>query len=130
MTHLFLVHGGQMSKWVHLMPFLVLQKLSNVTLIQRKVKHKHRILNNNYAFFFNKVNLGVGAYRTDEGKPFVLDSVKRAEQMIASENLDKEYAPISGIPEFCQASAKLAFGENSPVVKDQLVCQYIKIFIY
>ena len=67
------------------------------------------------------VNLGVGAYRSDEGKPFVLESVKKAEQAIAKENLDKEYAPISGVAEFCQASAKLAFGDNSPVIKDQLV---------
>jgi aspartate aminotransferase, mitochondrial len=67
------------------------------------------------------VNLGVGAYRTDEGKPFVLESVKKAEKLIDSENLDKEYAGIIGLPEFCQASAKLAFGDNSPVIKDQLV---------
>ncbi len=72
-------------------------------------------------FVFCKVNLGVGAYRTDEGKPFVLESVKKAEHLIASENLDKEYAPISGVAEFCQASAKLAFGDNSTVVKNQLV---------
>ena len=69
------------------------------------------------------VNLGVGAYRTDEGKPFVLESVKKAEQAIASENLDKEYAPISGLPEFCQASAKLAFGDKSPVIQNQSVNQ-------
>lgn len=66
-----------------------------------------------------KINLGVGAYRTDEGKPFVLESVKKAEQLIANENLDKEYAPISGLPEFCQASAKLAFGDKSPVIQNQ-----------
>ena len=65
--------------------------------------------------------MGVGAYRTDEGKPFVLESVKKAEKLIEKDNLDKEYAPISGIPEFCQASAKLAFGDNSKVIKDQLV---------
>lgn len=71
--------------------------------------------------FFYKVNLGVGAYRTDEGKPYVLDCVKKAEQQLASENLDKEYAPIGGLADFCQASAKLAFGDKSTVVKDQLV---------
>ncbi len=65
--------------------------------------------------------MGVGAYRTDEGKPFVLQSVQKAEQLIADEHLDKEYAPISGVLEFCQASAKLAFGDNSPVIKNQLV---------
>lgn len=67
-----------------------------------------------------KINLGVGAYRTDEGKPFILDSVKRAEQLVAQDNLDKEYAPIAGVAEFCQASAKLAFGDDSRVVRDQL----------
>ncbi len=71
--------------------------------------------------FFCKVNLGVGAYRTDDGKPFVLESVKKAEQSIANDGLDKEYAPISGVLDFCQASAKLAFGDNSRVIKDQLV---------
>lgn len=71
--------------------------------------------------FLFEVNLGVGAYRTDEGKPFVLESVKKAEQLIANENLDKEYAPISGLPEFCQASAKLAFGDKSPVIQNQSV---------
>ena len=65
--------------------------------------------------------MGVGAYRTDEGKPFVLESVKKAEQLIANEHLDKEYAPISGLPEFCQASAKLAFGDKSPVIQNQSV---------
>lgn len=35
--------------------------------------------------------------------------------------MDKEYAGIVGIPEFCSAAAKLAFSENSVVIKDQLV---------
>jgi len=74
--------------------------------------------------------LGVGAYWTDEGKPFVLESVKKAEQLIASENLDKEYAPISGLADFCQASAKLAFGDNSPVIKNQLVWKTMNCFLF
>ncbi len=51
----------------------------------------------------NKINLGVGAYRDDNGKPFVLESVKRAEQLLANEKLDKEYTQITGVPEFCDA---------------------------
>ncbi|CAF0734018.1 unnamed protein product [Didymodactylos carnosus] len=66
-----------------------------------------------------KVNLGVGAYRTDEGKPWVLESVRQAEATILKENLDKEYAAISGLAEFCQASARLAFGDDSDVIKNQ-----------
>ena len=37
------------------------------------------------------------------------------------EGLDHEYAPISGFPKFTEASAKLAFGDNSRVIKDKLV---------
>ncbi|XP_048756263.2 aspartate aminotransferase, mitochondrial-like [Ostrea edulis] len=65
-----------------------------------------------------KINLGVGAYRDDNGKPFVLECVKRAEQKMLQEKLDKEYAPISGTADFCLESAKLAFGENSVVIKE------------
>ncbi|RWS11706.1 aspartate aminotransferase-like protein [Dinothrombium tinctorium] len=67
-----------------------------------------------------KINLGVGAYRDDEGKPYVLPSVKQAEEALMSKNLDKEYAPISGIPDFCKAAAVLAFGEHSPVIQQKL----------
>ncbi|XP_013413300.1 aspartate aminotransferase, mitochondrial isoform X2 [Lingula anatina] len=65
-----------------------------------------------------KMNLGVGAYRGDDGKPFVLPSVKKAEKMIVEANMDKEYAGIIGIPEFGKAAIALALGENNPVLAD------------
>lgn len=68
-----------------------------------------------------KINLGVGAYRDDNGKPYVLGSVRKAEALVEKENLDKEYAPISGLPEFNTASAKLVFGDDSPVIANGLV---------
>jgi len=40
---------------------------------------------------------------------------------MAAANLDHEYAPIGGIGDFCTLAAKLAFGENSSVIKDKLV---------
>lgn len=64
-----------------------------------------------------KMNLGVGAYRDDNGKPYVLPSVRKAEAQIAGKNLDKEYLPIGGLADFCKASAELALGENSEVLK-------------
>jgi len=67
-----------------------------------------------------KMNLGVGAYRDDAGQPFVLPSVHKAEQNIMAKNLNKEYAAIGGEPEFCAEAAKLAFGDNSPVIKEGL----------
>ena len=70
----------------------------------------------------NKINLGVGAYRDDNSKPYVLECVKRAEDALHKENLDKEYTLISGIAEFSSASAKLAFGEDSQIIKNGLVC--------
>ncbi|KAK2094841.1 Aspartate aminotransferase, mitochondrial [Saguinus oedipus] len=57
-----------------------------------------------------KMNLGVGAYRDDNGKPYVLPSVRKVEAQIAAKSLDKEYLPIGGLAEFCKASAQLALG--------------------
>jgi aspartate aminotransferase, mitochondrial len=68
----------------------------------------------------NKINLGVGAYRDDNGKPYVLESVKRAEQLLAKENLDKEYTQITGVQEFCDASVRLLLGSDSHIVKNKL----------
>ncbi|CAJ0592893.1 unnamed protein product [Cylicocyclus nassatus] len=66
----------------------------------------------------NKMNLGVGAYRDDQGKPFVLPSVQEAEHQIMAEHLNKEYAGIAGIPEFTKVAARLALGESSEVLKE------------
>lgn len=41
-----------------------------------------------------KVIVGVGAYRDDAGKPYVLPSVRRAEERLLAQNLDMEYSPI------------------------------------
>ncbi|ESK87894.1 aspartate aminotransferase [Moniliophthora roreri MCA 2997] len=60
-----------------------------------------------------KINLGVGAYRDDNGKPYVLPSVKKAEDLVASSKPDKEYLPITGLAEFTKNAAKLAYGSDS-----------------
>jgi len=69
-----------------------------------------------------KVNLSIGAYRTEEGQPFVLRAVKLAEDSIVSQNLNKEYIPQDGIPEFCVETRKFLLGENSLAVKENRVC--------
>ncbi|KAJ1985333.1 aspartate transaminase aat1 [Dimargaris cristalligena] len=63
-----------------------------------------------------KMNLGVGAYRDDQGKPYVLSCVRKAEHRILGNLLDKEYLGITGLPTFVQQAAKLAYGENCPVL--------------
>jgi len=65
-----------------------------------------------------KINLGVGAYRDDKGKPYVLPSVKEAEQKVVAANLDKEYAGITGVPDFTKAAALLAYGPDSTPLKE------------
>jgi len=61
----------------------------------------------------DKLNLGVGAYRTEEGKPLILSSILKAEQKISSSGkYNKEYIPIDGFPGFNQSCAKMIFGEE------------------
>lgn len=69
-----------------------------------------------------KINLGVGAYRDENGKPYVLSSVKKAENFLHSTDPDKEYLPITGLPEFTQAAAKLAYDfDGLPVAITQSI---------
>ncbi|KOS22768.1 Aspartate aminotransferase [Escovopsis weberi] len=63
--------------------------------------------------FDKKINLGVGAYRDDAGKPFVLPSVREAERKVVDSKLNKEYAGITGVPEFPPLAAKLAYGTST-----------------
>ncbi|KAK2461875.1 hypothetical protein APHAL10511_006338 [Amanita phalloides] len=60
-----------------------------------------------------KINLGVGAYRDETGKPYVLSSVKKAEEIVRASNPDKEYLPITGLAEFTKRAALLAYGPDS-----------------
>ncbi|KAK9032249.1 hypothetical protein V6N11_056523 [Hibiscus sabdariffa] len=69
-----------------------------------------------------KLNLGVGAYRTEEGKPLVLSVVRKAEQMLLNDRSRvKEYLPIVGIADFNKLSAKLIFGADSPAIRENRV---------
>ncbi|KAK7978794.1 aspartate aminotransferase [Apiospora saccharicola] len=75
--------------------------------------------------FKEKINLGVGAYRDDKGKPYVLPSVRAAEQKIVSNNLNKEYAGITGVPEFTKSAAVLAYGKDSSALDRLVITQTI-----
>ncbi|CED82622.1 aspartate aminotransferase [Phaffia rhodozyma] len=67
----------------------------------------------------NKINLGVGAYRDDTGKPWVLPVVKKAAALIEADGeIDHEYLPIAGLPDFVAGAAKLILGENSPAIAE------------
>ncbi|XAR70879.1 Aspartate transaminase [Bertholletia excelsa] len=69
-----------------------------------------------------KLNLGVGAYRTEEGKPLVLNVVRKAEQLLVSDSTRvKEYLPIVGLADFNKLSAKLILGADSPAIHENRV---------
>ncbi|KAJ3782259.1 aspartate amino-transferase [Lentinula aff. detonsa] len=66
-----------------------------------------------------KVNLGVGAYRDDNDKPWVLPVVRKVEEIILNTPaLDHEYLPITGLPEFTVAAAKLILGPDSRAISE------------
>lgn len=60
----------------------------------------------------------VGVYRDGEGKPVVLDSVRKAEEILLKDTtLNKDYLPMKGDDDFIKAAQNLIFGENCPAVQ-------------
>ena len=72
-----------------------------------------------------KMNLGVGAYRDDNEKPFVFKVIKEVEAQLAQQTqenkLDKEYLPIDGLALFNTESQKLIFGKDAQILKENRV---------
>jgi aspartate aminotransferase len=70
----------------------------------------------------SKVDLGIGAYRDNNAKPWVLPVVKKADEILRKDpNLNHEYLPIAGLAEFTTASQKLVLGADSPALKEKRV---------
>jgi hypothetical protein len=59
-----------------------------------------------------KVNVCVGAYRDEEGKPYVLPCVRTAERMLWEETEIKEYLPIEGDYDFISKAMYFAYGKE------------------
>jgi aspartate aminotransferase len=65
-----------------------------------------------------KVNVCVGAYRDENGKPWILPSVREAEKiMLDDPNENKEYASISGDAAYVNEAIKFAYGQNADLDK-------------
>lgn len=54
--------------------------------------------------FPQKVIVGVGAYRDEGGKPYVLPCVREAEKRLFDQNLDMEYSGIVSTVDFVSFS--------------------------
>jgi len=59
-----------------------------------------------------KVNLSIGAYRTDDSVPWVLPVVRETEsEMAADDTLNHEYLPILGLASFSEAAMRMCLGD-------------------
>jgi aspartate aminotransferase len=68
----------------------------------------------------DKVDLGIGAYRDDNAKPWVLPVVKKADDVIRNDpELNHEYLPIVGLEPFTSKAAELILGSNSPALTEK-----------
>ncbi|KAJ8313222.1 hypothetical protein KUTeg_009227 [Tegillarca granosa] len=69
-----------------------------------------------------KINLGVGAYRSEEGKPWVLPIVRAVEARVTTdETYNHEYLPVAGFPDYREAAYKLLLGSESPALRSNRV---------
>lgn len=73
----------------------------------------------------DKVDLGIGAYRDNNGKPWILPAVKQAEvKLINDPNYNHEYLPIEGYANFVNNAAKIILGKDSvAITNDKLISQ-------
>lgn len=81
-----------------------------------------------------KLNLGVGAYRDDNEKPYPFKVVRQVDLELAQDPsvdkvlfififndvnvLLKEYLPIDGLQQFNDAAKSLVFGADNPAIKE------------
>lgn len=80
---------------------------------------KQRYLKDTRGF---KVDLGVGAYRADNGKPWILPSVRKAERLVQEEDdYDHEYLNICGLDSLTNSAAKVILGEDCPALRESRV---------
>ncbi|OKL62451.1 Aspartate aminotransferase, cytoplasmic [Talaromyces atroroseus] len=75
--------------------------------------------------FAKKVDLGIGAYRDDHAKPWILPVVRKADEILRSDpELNHEYLPIAGLPQYTGAAQKLILGADSPAIHDGRVATF------
>ena len=61
----------------------------------------------------DKINLGVGVYKDEQGTTPIFTAVKKAEKRLLDSETTKGYLPITGSPAFTKAAAVLALGADS-----------------
>lgn len=69
----------------------------------------------------NKINLGVGVYKDENGQTPILECVKTAADRFRLAETSKSYLPIVGSPAYAVGVQDLLFGTQHPVVQDARV---------
>ncbi len=64
----------------------------------------------------DKINLGVGVYKDENGNTPILPSVKEAERRLIDDEKTKSYLPIDGDPQYDADVRKLLFGRDHELV--------------
>ena len=64
---------------------------------------------------------GAGAYRSDDNKPYVLEAVRAAEEMLFKDNLDHEYSEIGGNSDFLAKALEFSYGKDAEVLQSNRV---------
>lgn len=67
----------------------------------------------------DKVDLGIGAYRDNNGKPWILPAVKKAEvKLINDPSYNHEYLAIEGFKDFVVNAANIILGGDSVAINE------------
>lgn len=60
-----------------------------------------------------KINVAVGAYRDENGSPYVLPTVKTAISKLYRSDYNLEYSPMGGCPEMTYLALREVLGDDS-----------------
>ncbi|NLX13210.1 MAG: aspartate/tyrosine/aromatic aminotransferase [Phycisphaerales bacterium] len=70
----------------------------------------------------DKINLGVGVYKDENGKTPIMASVKKAEAELLKRETTKNYLGMAGLPELGVCVQKLVFGSDHPIIAAKRAC--------
>ena len=73
--------------------------------------------------FPKKVNLLIGCYQDENGNPYILNCVKKASEKYIKDEVNHEYLPMKGLPEFCNNAIKLAYKSDFKYLDRIAKCQ-------
>ena len=65
-----------------------------------------------------KISLSAGTYKDDDNQPYILQCVRKAQEIHLNKKMDMEYLGIDGHPSFIKNSLKIAYTEDNKSLKN------------